>query len=54
MARVLFADMINAKSNQIALFPSTSYGFATVLHNVKANHKKAITIEMNFLVAILL
>ena len=48
MARVLFADMINAKSSQIALFPSTSYGFATVLHNVKANHKKAITIENEF------
>ena len=48
LARVLFAEMINAKSSQIALFPSTSYGFATALHNVKARYKKAVTIENEF------
>jgi len=48
LARVLFAEMINAKSSQIALFPSTSYGFATALHNVKARNKKAVTIENEF------
>ena len=29
IARVLFAEMIHAKPSQIALFPSTSFGFAT-------------------------
>ena len=48
LARVLFAEMINAKSSQIALFPSTSYGFASALHNVKARYKKAVTIENEF------
>ncbi len=48
MARALFAEMINAKSSQIALFPSTSYGFATALNNVKARYKKAVTIENEF------
>ena len=48
IARVLFAEMIHAKPSQIALFPSTSYGFSTALNNVKAQYKKAVTIENEF------
>ena len=48
VARILFADIISAKPSQIALFPSTSYGFATALNNVKALYKKAVTIENEF------
>ncbi|NND94411.1 MAG: aminotransferase class V-fold PLP-dependent enzyme [Flavobacteriales bacterium] len=34
--RHLFADIVNCAPSQIALLPSTSYGFASVLKNVKA------------------
>ena len=48
LAKALFAEIIHAKPSQIALFPSTSYGFATALNNVKAQYKKAVTIENEF------
>ena len=36
------------QSQNIALFPSTSYGFASALNNVKSHGGKAITIENEF------
>ena len=44
----LFAQIIGCKAQDIALFPSTSYGFASALNNIKSHGGKAITIENEF------
>ena len=43
-----FSTIISCHKDNIALMPSTSYGFASVLNSIKANSKKAITIENEF------
>jgi selenocysteine lyase/cysteine desulfurase len=45
----LFGKLVNCPSNQVALVPSTSYGFASVLNNWNpGKSKKAITIMDEF------
>lgn len=47
--RKLFAELIHAKPQQIAIIPSTSYGFSSVLNNIKGKKKgNAITIQEEF------
>ena len=43
-----FSRIIGAQSNEIAILPSTSYGFANVFNNIKLNRKNALTIENEF------
>jgi len=44
-----FAQLVNCTSKDVALIPSSSYGFASVLNNIAAKPKgKAITIEDEF------
>ena len=43
-----FSTIIGAQSNEIAILPSTSYGFANVFNNIKINRKNALTIENEF------
>lgn len=40
----LFAQLINAQPNQIAIAPSTSYGLANVANNIKANGRQKIIV----------
>ena len=45
----LYAQIINAKKNQIAMVPSTSYAFANILTNIKAKPKgNVITVHDEF------
>ncbi|GAB2490169.1 aminotransferase class V-fold PLP-dependent enzyme [Algoriphagus taiwanensis] len=45
----LFAQLIHSQKEQIALVPSTSYGFAVALNNmISASGKKAITVSDEF------
>ena len=45
----LFAQLINSQKEQIALVPSTSYGFAVALNNLdKSSRKKAISVSDEF------
>jgi selenocysteine lyase/cysteine desulfurase len=45
----LFGKLVNCSSNQVALIPSTSYGFACVLNNWNpGKSKKAITVMDEF------
>lgn len=47
--RGLFAGIVNCNASQVALLPSTSYGFASVLNNVKAKPKgNAIIVKGEF------
>jgi len=43
-----FSTIIGAQPNEIAILPSTSYGFANVFNNIKLNRKNALTIENEF------
>ena len=43
-----FSQLIECSAQNIALFPSTSYGFASALNNIKSHGGKAITIENEF------
>ena len=45
----LYAQIINASSEQIAMIPSTSYGFASILPNIPAKpNGKVITVQDEF------
>lgn len=45
----LFAQLINCRPGQVALFPSTSYGFASVLNNIPSEGRKhCVVIENEF------
>ncbi len=45
----LFARVVNCQPGQVALFPSTSYGFASVLNNISSEGRKhAVLIENEF------
>ena len=48
--RTEFSKIIQSKANEVAIMPSTSYGFSNALNNIKKNSKKtnAITIENEF------
>lgn len=46
--RIEFSKIIHCHKNEIALFPSTSYGFANVFNNLKVTRVKAITVENEF------
>ena len=47
--KALYAKIVNAKADHIAMMPSTSYGFATVLNNIKAKpNGNVITVEDEF------
>lgn len=47
--RSLFAELVNCESTEVAIIPSTSYGFSSVLNNiVPKNGQHAITIESEF------
>jgi len=47
--RKVFGELLHVPSQNIAIVPSTSYGFSSLLLNVKAKHKgKAITIGEEF------
>lgn len=47
--RELFGKLVHCKAENVALIPSTSYGFASVLGNVKAKpNGKAITVKREF------
>lgn len=49
IARGYFSDIINAAPENIAIIPSTSYGFSTVLNNIVGKKSgNAITIENEF------
>ena len=43
-----FSKIIASHPQEIAIMPSTSYGFASALNNIKSNRKKAITIGNEF------
>ena len=43
-----FSTIISCQKDNIALMPSTSYGFASVLNCIKSSYKKAVTIENEF------
>ena len=43
-----FSKIIGCQSKEIAILPSTSYGFANVFKNIKLNRKSAITVENEF------
>lgn len=45
----LFAQLVNCQAGQVALFPSTSYGFASVLNNISPEGRKhCVLIENEF------
>ncbi|MCE3295502.1 MAG: aminotransferase class [Crocinitomicaceae bacterium] len=45
----LFAQVVNCRPGQVALFPSTSYGFASVLNNILSEGRKhCVLIENEF------
>lgn len=45
----LYADLINAKPDQIAMSPSTSYGLANALNNITAKEEgKVVTVQDEF------
>ncbi|MGV3632001.1 MAG: aminotransferase class V-fold PLP-dependent enzyme [Bacteroidota bacterium] len=45
----LFAEMVNCQPGEVALFPSTSYGFASVLNNISSEGRKhCLLIENEF------
>lgn len=47
--RTYFGKLVNCKPSNVALIPSTSYGFSTVLNNIKGKFKgKAITVKDEF------
>ncbi len=47
--RGYFAEIINSSSNNIAIIPSTSYGFSSVLNNIEGKKNgNAITIQDEF------
>ena len=46
--RIEFSKIIHCHKNEIALFPSTSYGFANVFNNLTVTRVKAITVENEF------
>ncbi len=47
--RTLYGKLVNCNASQVAIVPSTSYGFASALNNVKPKtNGKAITIEDEF------
>ena len=43
-----FSKIIGCQSNEIAILPSTSYGFANVFKNIKLNRTNALTVENEF------
>ena len=43
-----FSKIIGCQSNEIAILPSTSYGFANVFKNIKLNRINALTVENEF------
>ena len=46
--RKQFGNLISSSSENIAIMPSTSYGFASALNNIKTNGKTTITIGNEF------
>lgn len=47
--KTLYGNLVNCDADQVAIIPSTSYGFASALNNVKAKPRgNAITIEDEF------
>ena len=48
-ARTLFGNLVNCKASQVAIIPSTSYGFSSVLNNISCKRgQHALTIENEF------
>jgi selenocysteine lyase/cysteine desulfurase len=43
-----FSKIIGSQSNEIAILPSTSYGFANVFNNIKSSRKNTLTVENEF------
>ena len=43
-----FSKIINSNKDEVAIIPSSSYGFANVFNNLKINGNKAITVENEF------
>ncbi|EAZ79907.1 aminotransferase class V-fold PLP-dependent enzyme [Algoriphagus machipongonensis] len=44
-----FAQLVNCQASEVAVVPSTSYGFTSVLNNIKAgNRKKAVVVKDEF------
>ena len=43
-----FSKIINSNKDEVAIMPSSSYGFANVFNNLKINGNKAITVENEF------
>ena len=46
--RTEFSKIINSNKDEVAIMPSSSYGFASVFNNLKINGNKAITVENEF------
>ena len=48
--RIEYSKIINSKPNEIAIMPSTSYGFSSVLNNIypQKNKTNVVTIENEF------
>ena len=46
--RTEFSKIINSNKDEVAIIPSSSYGFANVFNNLKINGNKAITVENEF------
>ena len=46
--REKFSNIIGSHSDEIAILPSTSYGFGNVFNNIKINGSDAVTIENEF------
>ena len=46
--RTEFSKIINSNKEEVAIMPSSSYGFANVFNNLKINGNKAITVENEF------
>ena len=46
--RTEFSKIINSNKDEVAIMPSSSYGFANVFNNLKINGNKAITVENEF------
>ena len=46
--RFEFSKIIKSKKDEVAIMPSSSYGFANVFNNIKTNGNKAIVVENEF------
>ena len=46
--RVEFSKIIKSHKHEVAIMPSSSYGFANVFNNINSNGNKAIVVENEF------